>query len=577
MLQAFSDLHYTRPDFACLLDSFKHLNKLLDTVKKDKQKTIIEAYRDLSRQFLEALSMVELGRIRLAQDPDNEYLNQELTLARERLDRAEACYLQTFSLMARKAMDFSEDRLENSAILNEARRVARCYGQVQPELLRSEKDLVREYVSFMTNLHVSIVCDNISDRISDQSFTSKNCKVYLADVDNWLRQARAEHRRKLYFEMAAKLKESAGQVTANFVQLTKTRREQAEITGLDYYNFIHQSQKGYGYSREEVRKFKDHLKHYFLPIVQEIKHLRDERLNDGDPYFYNQFKLAKRNPSDLLSGDQSLEQSVLKACENIFRDKDSYAFTIVREGYWSGDPDLQRRLHKSVILLPGWQILFIALAFQQDRVSLDQDFIHMGQALADLSGLTNLQDLASFKQSNLVRELSGLAMFFLAMRQSNIFCGEDSELFNDINFSNLLMRIPYDLAIDDFETEIYRAGGQRDLNFAGLWQKQERKYSLNQNYGQDGFFSEGNLWQTMDCLYEKPCQALDRVLALVCILAERPHLDRRNSLEKKLNKLLTSNPDLTFIKRLEVSGFASPFDLNTMRRSAFAACDILKL
>lgn len=574
---AFSDLQYRRPNFDELGKSFQDLKDLLNQPKRAEQKNIISTYRNLSEQFIEALSLAELGRLRAAIDPAKVHPDLDLTWLRAKLDQAGQDYLETFNLMARGSVNFSNDHLENLSILNEARRVARCYGKVNAGLLQAEKDLVREQVDFLSNLSVNLTLNNTSGQLAEHSSGRQSYKCYLADFENCLRQARSQVRRELYFKLAEKLKKSASQVNENFLALVEIRLEQAKLAGLDYFTFIHRSQKGYGFSEKELAFFKTNLQNYFLPIIQEIRRLRNKRLNDEDPYFYNQFKLAKPNPSDLLKRDRPLEKSILAACENIFRDKDSYAFTIARYGYWSGNPNLQRRLGKSIVLLPSWQILFIALAFQQDLVSLDRDFINIGKALADLSGLTNLQDLASFQQSNLVRKLSGLAMFFLAMRQSKIFCGDEAELFNDINMSNQLIQVGYDLALDSFEGEVYKGTPTSNINLSKLWQKQEELYSLNQNYSQDGFFSAGNLWQIQSCLYQQPCQTLDHALALVCILAESPHLDRRNSLEKKLNKLLTSNPDLTFTKRLAVAGFASPFDLHTIRRSAFAACDILKL
>lgn len=165
----------------------------------------------------------------------------------------------------------------------------------------------------------------------------------------------------------------------------------------------------------------------------------------------------------------------------------------------------------------------------------------------------------------------------MSSRKTELFAGENAELFNDLSLSYELLKIPKAMAVDTFESTVYSDKSDAEISYGNLWKQIEQNFNINYDYGADGYFSEGNSWQLVQRIFDKPFSSLNRILALIVVLAERPHRDKRNKLETKLNKLLTSNTDLPFVKRLLISGFSSPFELDTIRRASFTACDILRL
>lgn len=125
-----------------------------------------------------------------------------------------------------------------------------------------------------------------------------------------------------------------------------------------------------------------------------------------------------------------------------------------------------------------------------------------------------------------------------------------------------------------FESRVY-GKAEKNADYAAMWAELRRKY--DQQIELTPFFENGGDWFLDMDLFDRPLSSLNRVLALITILAERPHRDRRNRLEKKLNLLLTSNPNLPILNRLEHAGFASPFASETLKLAAFTVCDILNL
>lgn len=571
----FSDLKYERPDFSQLSHIYQELMGLLKP-KKPKLQIIKQTFELFSEQYINFISMQNLSFILSAQNINKVYYEEENLFFNENMPKVQELYYSMFSKLADLNINFDEDSLEKSSILNQARRIARTYGKIDADLLSEEIKLIAKNDHLMDSIIVEINTVEPGLYRSEERIY-KSYKVYLNEFENWLKQGNSRARSQLYYKFSQELQTHAAENLMIFQNLVENRKKQAKQSNLSFYNFVIDRSKGYGYKRTEVLAFKKNLVKYFLPIIEEIRNLRNERLEFSDPLFYDEYKISEKNQLSLFKKDISIPKTVLKTIQNIFGREESHINQIISGEFWSVNKALQRKSQKDVLLLPKWNALYLFLPLQQDVFVLENVFFSIGKALSDLSGMINLQGLATYEQSDLIRIVTGIAIEFLSMREIDLFVGQNAVLFNDLSITYELLKIPRALAIDTFESTVYSAEETGSISYSELWKQIEQNYNLDFNYGSDGFFSAGHGWQLYQEVFHKPFSSLDRAMALIIILAERPHRDRRNSLETKLNKLLTSNTDLPFLKRLEISGFSSPFEVDTIRRASFAACDILKL
>ena len=576
MADNFSDLKYIRPDFINISricrELLKQLKKFVPNLKKIKLN-----FDQFSEEYLNFISMYNLCSIlRYTGDNSADYI-EEFKILTEKISKFQIYYNEIFSVIADRNLKFEDDALVNTSILNEARRIALTEAKVDKNLLDQEYQLIDSNRNFIKSIAIiieTIEPGNFSylDRQAPKSF-----EIYVEELNNWLRLADANSRVQIYYKFSQKLLEFAEKREQEFRKLVINRKQQATQSNQTYFDFVTAKNKGYGYTRKQLVLFKKHLQEYFLPLIDEIIFLRNQRLHKDNFFYYDHLKLLPEGRFNLINKDISIKNIFADTIRQILGDEGSYVDNLITGKFWTSEPRLRRELERDVTLLPKWNSVYLSLSFSRPAFILEDDFYSIGKALADLSAMINFKGVASYEQSDLVRKISGLAMVFLSSRKTELFAGENAELFNDLSLSYELLKIPKAMAVDTFESTVYSDKSDAEISYGNLWKQIEQNFNINYDYGADGYFSEGNSWQLVQRIFDKPFSSLNRILALIVVLAERPHRDKRNKLETKLNKLLTSNTDLPFVKRLLISGFSSPFELDTIRRASFTACDILRL
>ena len=504
------------------------------------------------------------------------YIEEFNTLS-ESISKIQIYYNQVFSCIADLNLRFEDDALTHASIINAARRIALTEAKVDKELLDQEYKLINSNRNFIKSISINIETVEPGNLLYLDRQNPNKYKIYVEELNNWLRLANANSRVQIYHKFSQKLLAFVEEREREFHELVINRKQQAAQSSQTYFDFVTSKNKGYGYTRKQLVLFKKYLHEYFLPLIEEIISLRNQRLHQKNCLYYDHLQLLPEGRFDLINKNISIKNVFADIIRQIIGDEGSYVNNLINGEFWTSEPRLRRELERDVTLLPKWNSVYLALSFSRPAFILEDDFYSIGKALADLSAMINFKGIAGYEQSDLVRKISGLAMVFLSSRKTELFTGENVELFNDLSLSYELLKIPKAIAIDTFESTVYSAKPDTDINFANLWKQIEQNLNINYDYGADGYFSEGNSWQLVQRIFDKPFSSLNRTLALIVLLSERPHRDKRNKLETKLNKLLTSNTDLPFVKRLLISGFSSPFELDTIRRASFTVCDILRL
>ncbi|MGI6579414.1 MAG: hypothetical protein ACOX3H_04080 [Saccharofermentanales bacterium] len=576
MTEKFSDLKYIRPDFAQISRVCRELRKQLKRFVPNPEKIKL-LFEQFSEEYLNFISMYNLCAILRYIGDDSVDYSAEFALLSDNIFKLQKCYNDIFAMITDLNLNFAEDPLTHASIINEARRIALTEAKVDKDLLDQEHQLIDSNRDFIKSIAINIETVEPGNFSYPERQKPKSYEIYVEELNNWLRLADADTRVQIYHNFSQKLFPYAEEREQQFRKLVVNRKQQAIQSNQTYYDFVTAKNKGYGYTRKQLVLFKKYLQEYFLPVIEEILDLRNQRLHQENFLYYDHLKLLPESRLNLIDKDISVKNVFADTIRQIIGDEGSYVDNLISGRFWTSDPRLRRELERDVTLLPKWNSVYLTLSFSRPAFILEDDFYSIGKALADLSAMINFRGIAGYVQSDLVRKISGLAMVFLSSRKTELFAGENAELFNDLSLSYELLKIPKAMAVDTFESTVYSSESDTDLNFADLWKQIEQNLNINYDYGADGFFSEGNSWQLVQRIFDKPFSALNRALALVVVLAEIPHRDKRNRLETKLNKLLTSNTDLPFIKRLLISGFSSPFELDTIRRASFTACDILRL
>jgi M3 family oligoendopeptidase len=157
-------------------------------------------------------------------------------------------------------------------------------------------------------------------------------------------------------------------------------------------------------------------------------------------------------------------------------------------------------------------------------------------------------------------EIHSMSLEFLSYEFMDKFFGDDASRFRREHLEQALLFIPYGVAVDEFQHEIYSRPEASPQERAELWQSLERKYLPHRKYHRLPYFESGRFWQRQGHIFRSPFYYIDYCLAQCCALQfwSQSRHDRAETFERyrKLCRLGGSKP---FTGLMQEVGLVSPF------------------
>ena len=175
-------------------------------------------------------------------------------------------------------------------------------------------------------------------------------------------------------------------------------------------------------------------------------------------------------------------------------------------------------------------------------------------------------------------EIHSMSLEFLAWPHMELFFGGAAEDFRRTHLMEQLMFLPYGVAIDHFQHEVYANPDASPAERFALWRDLERTYMPWRDHGDLPHVSEGGAWQMQRHVYLYPFYYVDYVLAGVCALQfwERSQRDFAGALAE-YEALCARGGSLPFRKLTASAGLVSPFEDGCLERVVDAARAHLEL
>jgi M3 family oligoendopeptidase len=164
-------------------------------------------------------------------------------------------------------------------------------------------------------------------------------------------------------------------------------------------------------------------------------------------------------------------------------------------------------------------------------------------------------------------EIHSMGLEFLSWPQMKLFFGEDANRYRRLHLKEMLLFLPYGVAVDHFQHLVYAnwncAPGER----ASLWQAMERSYLPTLRWGDLAHPSSGRRWQAQLHIYGLPFYYIDYTLALTCalqlwVLAAE---DRDAAMETYV-RLCHRGGEAPFSELVKSAGLVSPFEDGCLER-----------
>ena len=351
---------------------------------------------------------------------------------------------------------------------------------------------------------------------------------------------------------------------------------------LGYKNFTelgYKRMERYDYTAEDVKKFRDNVVKYIVPITTQIRKLQKERLEVDNLMFYDLPCLFRKgNPVPIVPGE-GYERVAGDFFNRIFGVDPSFFDVLSEHGF----TDLLSRKAKSTggycMYLEDYAIPFI---FMNGNGTADDvaTIVHEGgHAYAAIKSAEVSPFVECLSPTLETCEIHSTSMEFLSYPYMEMFYGDKADQYRELHMTQALLFLPYGCMVDEFQHIVYDNPDMTPDERHAAWKALEEKYQPGINYDEDHpFHAMGGAWMKKDHIFTTPFYYIDYCLAHICALQlwDESREDVKSALAK-YNILCEIGGTDTFLKLINQAGLESPFDTGVMKRLAFSACRFLEL
>ncbi len=558
----FKDIKYVRPDIDTITVTIKDLRLKLMTAQDINQASdILMEYEKLIIDFN---TQYELCNILHDLDTSNEYYTDEL----EFFDNASAELSELSAAMLTVMINCPcAEGLKHKYGDMIFRKAVNLKETISPEVIddyAQESSLQNDYAQIQSEAQILF---------DDKELNLSMLAPYLEST----RRTTRKEAHKALDEYYQGKKETFDKI---YDDLVKVRTRIANKLGYDSYTKLgYKIMERYDYDPAEVAKFRDAILKYIVPLTEQIRELQKERLELDDLMFYDLPTLFKNgNPVPNVPGI-SYEDVAGEFFAKIFDSRPSFFEVLSEHGF----TDLLSRKNKSTggycMYLDGYSIPFVFMngnGTADDVATIVHEGGHAYAAVtsADVSPFTEC-----LSPTLEACEIHSTSMEFLSYPFMEMFYGEKAEQYRELHMTQALLFLPYGCMVDEFQHIIYDNPDLTPDERHGVWKGLEEKYQPFIKYDEDHpFHSMGGAWMKKDHIFTSPFYYIDYCLAHICALQlwDLSREDMKEALTK-YNKLCSLGGTDTFLNLLDKSDIESPFNVDVIKRIAFACSEFLNL
>jgi M3 family oligoendopeptidase len=162
-------------------------------------------------------------------------------------------------------------------------------------------------------------------------------------------------------------------------------------------------------------------------------------------------------------------------------------------------------------------------------------------------------------------EIHSMSMEFLTWPWMKSFFEEDVDKYYEAHLSSALLFLPYGVAVDEFQHEVYEHPQWTPAQRNESWLSIQKKYLPEWDVTEDSFLSSGGFWQKQAHIFEMPFYYIDYTLAQVCALQfwKRSRENKGLAWSDYL-RLCKAGGSLSFLELVDLAGLKSPFEAGTV-------------
>ncbi len=434
----------------------------------------------------------------------------------------------------------------------------------EPEIadaMLEEQRICSEYVGLLGSAEFDVDGESVTlSSVTPLTMDSDRDKRYAAEKARWSWFA-----------------ENSEQLDSLFDQLVRGRDAMARTLG--YSDFVavgYERMRRVDYDKSDVERFRAQVREKLVPLCSRIAEQQAETLGlDALRFWDEKIFGTGKGPAPLGGHDWMVERA-----GEMFGALSSKLASFHDMMVGRNLTDLEGRDGKAFggfcTYFHSYKVPFIFANFNGTRGDVRVFTHEMGHAFQRYSSRDlPLADYVGCTSES--AEIHSMSLEFLTWPQMECFFGDQADEFRRVHLLEQLLFLPYGVAIDHFQHEIYENPEATPAERNAMWKRLEATYLPWRNFGDLPHVLDGGFWQMQRHIYIHPFYYIDYTLAATCALQfwARSLEDHAGAM-KDFEALCARGGSLPFRGLTASAGLVSPFEDGCLDRVIDKARDYLE-
>ena len=550
-MEKFSEIKYTRPDFAAVRKTLKRLTgemKAADSFEKAKS-----VFLDYSAAYANLATMLVLVSIRHDINTKDEFYDKEKQLldkktvllapGMKKFNRAllaspfKADFEREYGSQFIKDIEVS-DRLQNNRILG--------------DMIRENK-LVDKYSKAVAECSVEL--------------EGQTCNLY--GLLKLMQSPDRDVRRRAFQQWAAFYAGVAPKLDEIYTKLVKLRFGMSKKLGFDnVFDYIYLPRGHYDYTPADVKSFRDAVRDYVVPACAKLYEAKRQKLGVDKLQWYDE----SLNSPEGNANPHGTPEQLVAAAKQMYREMspetgEFFDFMTEHELY-----DLvtnpAKRLGGYCTALMSYKAPFIFSNFNGTSADVDVLTHEAGHAFQLYLASRTLPILQTCSSTSDINEIHSMTMEHFAYPYMGKFFEEEAEEYRKNHLADALCTIPYLVAVDEFQHRVFENPGMTAEGRYAAWKDIESIYLPWRDYDGNEFLLKGGFWMQKQHIFMYPFYYVEYALSQVCAFQYYALMkkDRAQAWNNYLD-LCRAGGSRGYLELLEAGKLKKPFDPELIRET----------
>ncbi|MFO7968736.1 MAG: M3 family oligoendopeptidase, partial [Candidatus Izemoplasmatales bacterium] len=337
---------------------------------------------------------------------------------------------------------------------------------------------------------------------------------------------------------------------------------------LGYENFVQLAYDRLGrldYNADDVKTYREQIYKEVVPVVKELVERKAKRIDIKDPKSYD-LALSFKTGNPTPKGDLKWQVNNAKT---MYEEMSSNTGEFINFMIDRGLLELESKPGKAgggyCTYIPEYKSPFIFANFNGTSHDVKVLTHEAGHAFQIYSSRDLLPEYRWPTME--AAEIHSMSMEFLTWPWMKNFFKDDTEKYKFYHLDSSLSFLPYGVAVDEFQHEIYNNPDLTPDERKASWRRIEKKYLPYKDYDDDKFMEKGTFWFKQGHIFSVPFYYIDYTLAQVLafqffVLSQDNHED---ALEKYIN-LCKLGGSKSFVDLVESTKLNNPFKEGTVKQ-----------